>query len=289
MSFTKIKTILLVYFIGISPLFVKAQGMEDAKWWMGAKAGINFTYPHVSTSYSVMESLNQSTTDDLEKEYETIFKNIGPSLGITLTYSITPSISISAQPGYLSYYYNFSNNHIWSDSIQNKYLLNNSLRTKLHYIELPLLFKYEYSFQKLQPYIQLGAYYSFLLNGKNILKSDEKLRTPVEEFDLHSRTEDFNVNNQYISSLYGLIGGVGLSIDVNFFRIGLDCNYRYGLNNITDRKNRLEQQTMINSSYEVADDIKLQNLEFTIHCSTPLDYLIHTPGMSGKAGKVRRR
>ena len=93
----------------------------------------------------------------------------------------------------------------------------------------------------------------------------------------------------YIRSQYGLVGGVGFSVDLNYFRLSLECNYRYGLNNITNRKNRHEQQRMINGTYDVPDDIKLQNLEFSLHCATPLDFLIHTPGMSGKAGKVRRR
>jgi hypothetical protein len=265
-----------------------AQGMEDAKWWMGVKAGVNFARVGVSEKYSVFEYLTAST-NSTEKVYGSIFKNAGPSLAFTVAYSITPNISVSVQPGYLSYHFLYTTSYRWKDTLKNENILNNELKTKLHYIELPLLLRYEYSVGKVQPHLQAGAYYGFLLNGKKTSTAEEKFKDAAGESSLGTTIEDYNVNQLYIHSQYGVIGGVGVSVDLNYFRLSLECNYRYGLNNITNRKNRLEQQRMINGSYDVPDDIKLQNLEFSLHCATPLDFLIHTPGMSGKPGKVRRR
>jgi len=267
---------------------VHAQGMEDAKWWMGIKAGANFTRVSASNSYSVFEYYS-TPTQDTKKQYGSFFKNAGPSLGFIVTHSITPTIAISIQPAYQSYHFTYTNKFSWRDTLKNENTLENSVRTKLHYVELPLLFRYEYSLGKLQPYLQAGAYYGYMLNGKKTTTIEEKMKDLGGEVSLVKSVEDFNVNQLYIHSQYGFIGGVGVSVDLNYFRLSLECNYRHGLNNITDRKNRLEQQRMINGTYDVPDDIKLQNLEFSLQCATPLDFLIHTPGMSGKAGKVRRR
>jgi hypothetical protein len=267
---------------------VYSQTMEDAKWWMGAKAGVNFTRPEVSNPLSILENLNSSSNNN-SKEYNSIFKNAGPSLGVILTYSVTPRIAISVQPGYTGYQIGYSTKYQWKDTLANNYTIANTFNNKLHYVELPLLLKYEYSFGKLQPYLQIGAYYGFLLNGKIHAKSEEQFKNSTIDVTLSTRYQDFNANELFIKSLFGIIGGGGVSFDVNFFRIALDCNYRYGFNNVTNRKNRLEEQSMINGFYNVIDDIKLQNIEFTLHCTTPLDYLIHTPGMSGRVGKVRKR
>lgn len=269
-------------------IIANSQGMEDAKWWMGVKAGANFTRVNVDEKFSIFEYYSTPAHDN-SKQYKSLFRNTGPSIGLTLSYAATANITISIQPSYISYHLGYTTQYVWKDTLKNEYSITNTLKTKLHYLELPILFRYEYTFGKVQPYLQIGAYYSYLLNGKNIAVSEEKRKDTGGEVSLDKRVEDYNVNQQYLHSLYGLMGGAGVSVDVNYFRIALECNYRYGLNNITNRKNRLEQQRMINGTYEVPDDIKLQNLEFTLHCSTPLDYLIHTPGMSGKAGKVRRR
>lgn len=265
-----------------------AQGMEDAKWWMGIKAGVNFTRVSSSNPYSVFEYYS-APVQDTKKQYGSFFKNAGPNLGFTIAYSITPNIALSVQPSYQSYQFTYTSKYAWRDTLKNENILENSSRTKLHYIELPLFFRYEYSFGKVQPHLQVGAYYGYMLNGKKTSTTEEKMKDLGGEVSIGSTLEDYNVNQLYIHSHYGLIGGLGVSVDLNYFRLSLECNYRYGLNNITNRKNRLEQQRMINGTYDVPDDIKLQNIEFSLQCATPLDFLIHTPGMSGKAGKVRRR
>lgn len=288
MEITHKHIFVLMFLLSFISKEVHSQTMEDAKWWMGAKVGVNFTRAGVSNENNIIENLGNSSNNNL-KEYNSFFKNAGPSLGIVFTYSVTPRLAISAQPGYVSYNVGYTTRYNWKDTLGNNYTISNTFKNKLHYVELPLLLKYEYSFGKLQPYIQIGAYYGLLLNGKINAKSEEQFKNNSLDVTLATRYQDFNTNQLFIKSLFGIIGGGGVSFDINFFRIGLDCNYRYGLNNVTNRKNRLEEQSMINGFYDVIDDMKLQNIEFTLHCTTPLDYLIHTPGMSGKVGKVRKR
>jgi hypothetical protein len=265
-----------------------AQGMEDAKWWMGVKAGIGFTRASVGDQFSVFEKI-QSFENVKDKEYDGLFKNPSPIFGAIITYNFKPFLSISVQPNYVSYRINYQSEYDWVDISSNKVFFKNTCQIRLHYIELPLLMRYEYSFGKFQPHVQCGAYYGLLTNGKYNVESKEVIVENQQEIETNTRIDDHFANELFISSNLGLIAGAGISYDINFFRLTLEANYRYGLHTITNRNNRLEQHSMQHTSYEITDDLSLQNLEISLQCTTPLDYLIHTPGMSGKVGKVRKR
>ncbi|HEX8548214.1 MAG TPA: hypothetical protein VF691_14730, partial [Cytophagaceae bacterium] len=79
----------------------------------------------------------------------------------------------------------------------------------------------------------------------------------------------------HIKSMVGLLLGGGVAYDIDWFRLGLEVNYRIGFSNITDVKNRYQDNLLLSSSYDVPDDLKLNCLEISLSCMVPLDNLVH--------------
>lgn len=264
-----------------------AQGMSESRWWAGIKTGIDFTLAKPGIRYTVFEQIAPGTASN-DKTYDGLFKSKGPLIAFTLDYSFSPSFALTLQPAYQNYSFAYTSQFEWRDTLSNTFQLKNSHVQKLHYLELPLMVKYGYAFGSFRVHVQAGGFYGHLLSANKKMQATEKYISLNSETEVNSFTESFDMKQLYIPSQIGFIGGGGISFDINFFRIMLECNYRYGMNNITNMKNRYSDHRLISGAYDVQDDIKLRNLEIVLHCATPLDYLMHMPGFSAKPAKRRK-
>ena len=259
-------------------------GINETHWWAGIKGGINFTQPHVIESYSIIESIGNPQRPS--KIYHSLFKNSGVALGFSIDYSFREWIALSVQPSFQRYRYSYAQTLHWNDTTLQKVTLDNKHSHSLSYIEIPLFIKLGKSFGRFRGHLQIGGFYGFLLNAHKLINSHEQVSGSGELINSHSFNEYFNITTMTLSSQVGLMGGGGVSVDINYFRVALECNYRMGMNNITKVSARYDNARMTYATYDLLDDVSLNNLEFVLHCSTPLDYLIHMPGFSGKP--VRR-
>jgi hypothetical protein len=260
-------------------------GMTGAKWWIGIKGGMNFTKIKAVNEYSVFKNTASGSADN-RKAYDKMFKNTGLDLGLMLSFNFTSEISISFQPGLAHYAFDYKNKYQWIDSTGYGSELAFTHHQKINYLEFPLMVKYTKTYGRLTPYVQAGAFYGTLLNAKKITDAKEFTISNGSKLEANAYEETFNLKNEIISTQLGLIGGAGIAVDINYFRLALELNYRYGFNNIVNVNNRYNDNRQTSGIYDVLDDMKIRNFGLYLNFSTPLDYLIHAPE---GAAKIRKR
>jgi hypothetical protein len=278
--------VILMFFFAQKSIAQKSNsGMTGAKWWIGVKGGMNFTKIKVVNEYSVLKNTSSGSADN-SKEYDKALKNTGLDLALMLSYNFTQEISLSFQPGFAHYAFDYKNKYQWEDSTGFGTELNFVHHQKVNYLEFPLMIKYTKTFGRFTPYAQAGAFYGTLLNAKKIVDAKEFSINGGSNLEANVYQETFNLKDEIISSQLGLIGGAGIAVDVNYFRLALEFNYRYGFNNIVNVNNRYNDNRQTSGIYDVLDDMKIRNFGLCLNFSTPLDYLIHAPE---GAAKIRKR
>ena len=69
------------------------------------------------------------------------------------------------------------------------------------------------------------------------------------------------------------MAGGGVAFILGNARLGLEVNYRHGMNVITNRANRFSDDIFIAGTYDAVDDIKLRSVEALISFHMPLKFL----------------
>lgn len=259
--------------------------MDASKWWMGIKTGANFTSPQIIVPYSVFSGENLT----LEKSYSGSLQNKGFQIGILAGHAFTNFLSVTIQPSYFIYSYSYQANYNWIDTVGNKIDLNFNYQQILYYLDIPLFVRFYYKLGKFQPFIQGGGYYGILLNGRKNISIEENNTLSGAAYDFTETKKTFNNKNLFLKSLLGWTLGAGLTYDIEWFRIGFEVNYRGGLNNITNVKNRFSENNLVSGVYDLMDDLKLRNTEVSLSVAVPLDNLVHVSRSGGKPSKKRKR
>jgi len=110
------------------------------------------------------------------------------------------------------------------------------VKTKLSYIEIPILAKVMLSgTDKLKPSFYAGPQFSFLLSAS-------------ESVDPEPEDHDSDVKDDYKSSDFGLIGGIGVDYLIGSHTLTFDLRYDVGLANIADYKNDQEKDAKLSTS-----------------------------------------
>lgn len=109
-----------------------------------------------------------------------------------------------------------------------------SLETRLHYVEVPLMLKYNLTERGVVPYIKAGATGGYAISGKITPKIHALIDWNLPSINVNL---DNNLYNRFDLSA---VAGAGLSIPTNEFgAITMEATYRHSLNdmlldNITD-------------------------------------------------------
>ncbi len=241
----------------------------EKQFWMGLKAGTNFSKVHLTKEYSVISPVNNEETS---KEYES-FNKPGFQVALELTFYFK-GISASLQPTYRTSTFTYANHYEWADAAvpTNSLTLDYYQEQKLEYFEVPLVVKYDILSGNLRPYIQLGGYGAFLINATKTVE--------VSGLDLASGGENSFTNEPVIvgakdlfaKSNWGLIGGAGVNYNVGNIRINLDIMYRYGMSNISSTENRYSNDRLAGVG-DAMDDMTMDNLSISLGALFPLRFL----------------
>jgi outer membrane protein W len=242
----------------------------EKQWWLGFKAGTNFSKAVVDKTYSVISSTDENPPLT-SKEYQN-FKDAGTQVTLEVTFTFK-QLSLSLQPTYRHAIFTYSNRYEWTDADPlNNLILNYSQEQKVDHIEIPLIAKYEFGNGKLRPYLQAGGYEAFLVNANKSVKISgvDYASGAVNEFEnppiIVGAKDLFAKNN------WGLIGGAGLNYHLGNVRFNLDVMYKYGMSNITSSKNRYSNDRLSGVG-DALDDLKLSNLAISLGCLFPLRFL----------------
>ncbi len=260
--------------------------MDKTQWWLGLKAGMNATSVTVPEPFTVLTS----DVNDGKKEYQSSFDRLGYQVAIQTDFDIFGVVDISFQPGLRVLKYGYENKWSWMDSTgQLAYELTNLHHQSLTYLDLPLVFKFNFissgqgkisikgkekkdikitSSGGLIAFVEGGAFYNRLLSA------DKKVTQTVN--NMGEETESLfqqNINNAFINSSYGWLAGLGVGYDFQSVRVTMDVVYRKGVHNLTREMTRYENSVLVNEYYDVPDNIKLSNWEVSFHVLFPFKFV----------------
>ncbi len=115
----------------------------------------------------------------------------------------------------------------------------------------------------LQPYIELGAYYSLLQqSNKEIATFETESALNINELELLQ--EIVPTQNNFLLSNTGIVGSLGLAYRFNRSEIAIETSFRYTVHNISNTNNRYDNYRTLGKYYDVNDDLNLINLSFSL-------------------------
>lgn len=242
----------------------------NKQFWLGFKAGVNLTNPIAQARYSVVMPNNYNTSQT-DKQYQS-FNKVGGQATLEVTFYFK-GFSISAQPTYRTSRFTYFNEYTWvnPETAGQKLNLKFEQDQQLDYADLPLLLKYEFTQNKLRPFVQAGVYYSLLVNatkGVTVSGTDNASggTNSFKNEPVVVGAKDLFTNN------WGAIAGGGLNYNLGNVRVVLDISYHMGMSNIANVKNRFSNDRLSGIG-DAQDDIKTNHLLFSVGCLFPMRFL----------------
>lgn len=241
----------------------------NKQWWLGFKAGINFSQAVVDKEYAVYSPTNDEASET-KKKYDD-WSGVGAHATVEVTFTLK-QFSISLQPTYRNSKFAYSNHYEWNNEGDPQLILDYKQEQKIDWAEFPLLVKYDITQSKLRPYVQVGAYYAFLINA------NKSVQTSVVDFASGSENEykepDIIVgaSDLFAKKHWGLVFGAGVNYHVGNIRLNLDIMYRKSMSLVNSTGNRYGDPRLSGTG-DVMDDIKINNIAVSLGCLFPMRFL----------------
>ena len=272
------KTVLLVtYFVAnvfiISTLYGKKPPKEQKSTLLvGFYGGINFSKPQIINSYNILETMDHNTSIE-GKDYKSIFQNLGSQFGFITFYPVAGNFHVGLLPSFSTYTYNYNTANSWFDPDLPEMSINQIFnhKQKLRYVEIPLVARYYFGTAALKPYLHGIFSYGILHSADKIVDSEINITQGETPIPINSMGNSASYNNSYITSKLDIGGGAGISYDFNQLILTLDLSYVMNLNNITNEKARYDNPNFTGASYDIQDDIKLNNLFINLGLIFPIN------------------
>jgi hypothetical protein len=239
----------------------------DKQWWLGFKAGINYSKAVIDKSYGVFSPTNYEASD---KKYDD-FSGVGAHATVEVTFTFR-QFSISLQPTYRNSKFSYATHYEWIQDNAPQLILNYQQEQKIDWAEFPLLVKYDITQTKLRPYVQVGAYYAFLINAN---KSVQTSGTDYASGGASKFTDPeiiVGASDLFADKHWGLMFGGGINYHLGNVRLNLDVTYRKGMSLLNSTENRYSNKRLSGTG-DVMDDIKLNNIAISLGCLFPLRFL----------------
>jgi len=248
----------------------KTTSFLSQQWWLGFIFGANLTDPQPGTRYSTFSPIVESGLST-DKTYES-YNKIGFQAGISFTYSYR-ILSVSLQPNYRQQSFAYSNQYQWIDEndSENSVILNYYQEQNLDYIDFPLTISASFLSGKLKPFIEVGGFYSLLINANKEVSVDGVDRASGSPNPFTRGSLSIGATEQFTNNA-GLVGGIGFNYDPGNIRITFDIQYRYGLSNVTNTENRYADSRLAGIG-DVLDDLSLNNIAVNVGVLFPLRFL----------------
>ncbi|MCE2995156.1 MAG: hypothetical protein ACK5RG_00425 [Cyclobacteriaceae bacterium] len=242
----------------------------EQQWWLGFKSGINWAQADPLKRYTILIPTNYSSSL-VEKKYD-VFQEIGIQTTVEISYYYK-GFYFSTQPGYISSTFTYSNQLQWINPIISNEKLTQTYRQsqKVEYAEFPFIIKYDITGSKLRPYVQVGIYYSVLLNAVKTVNVSSLDEAAGGTNTITSEPLIVGVKDLF-SNYAGWMGGVGASYQLGNVRIVLDASYRQSLSNIVNPQNRFANDRLSGIG-DAQDDLNLKNVVISAGVLFPLRYL----------------
>lgn len=241
----------------------------DKQWWLGFKAGVNFSKVAVDQTYGVYAPTNYETSKT-DKTYDD-WAGVGAHATVEVTFTYR-RFSASLQPTYRSSKFAYSNHYEWDTEGEPQLILDYTQEQKVDWAEFPLLFRYDITESKLRPYVQVGAYYAFLINANKSVETSGIDYASGSENKFTEPDIIVGASDLFAKNHWGLVFGGGVNYHVGNIRLNLDIMYRKGMSLVNSTENRYGNPRLSGTG-DVMDDIKLNNIAISLGCLFPMRFL----------------
>ncbi|MEO1049846.1 MAG: outer membrane beta-barrel protein [Bacteroidota bacterium] len=290
--------LLLVIASSISAIDAMAQRNNREKsdqFWIGFRGGINLTQATPEEKFYVFSPTDGNSISNFDKTYDN-FSRVGTQVGIIMSYEFIDNISVTLQPTYSAYRFDYATSFSWEDIENPDSRLDFSYthEQSFSYLEIPLMFRYDFILGQSGQrsgnsansnkkrgieqgtwvaFAQAGGYYGRLLRADKTVttRGVDQASGGVNELDVIEQSE--GIDDLIIDSNVGVVGGLGIGYTLGNARISFEVNYKYGLNNITNEANRFTEDRLSTGVYDALDNIQLSNVEAFISFVIPVKYI----------------
>ncbi len=255
--------------------FNKNTGKKDKflekQWWLGFKAGVNLTGANPINRYTVLTPTNYAAVLN-DKTYDN-FSKLGSLASLEATFYYK-GFSFSFQPTYRHVRYTYSNEFNWDnpENVTEELVLNYDHEQKIDYADFPLAIKYDLTGSRLRPYVQLGVFYSRLINANKSVKVSGQDFASGGTNEFSNEPVIVGAKDLFNKSYWGLMAGIGLNYNLGNVRLILDVSYQLGMSNITNTKNRFGNDRLSGIG-DVPDDLKIKNIVISTGVLFPMRFL----------------
>lgn len=250
---------------------------KSTQGFVGLFGGTSFSKPTMSQMHSDFNLIDPHNNDIISdaKEYGLRVENISSHFGISGSFSFGRNISVAISPAYKGLTFIYQSDFEWqSDEVEtNSLSIEYTHLQRLHYISIPLMLRFSPIGRKLKPYFQLGVHYDRLINAQKLVSSSGIDQASGGQVSFSTDEQSNDISDLFIKSHLGLLGGLGITYNLGTILIFAESQYRYGMHNITDTKNRFSASRNLPGFGNVLDDISIQNLELSLGIYFPLKFL----------------
>jgi hypothetical protein len=248
-----------------SNVFLKKQ------WWLGFKAGANLSAVSIEKTYSAISPTNYPDTQT-DKKYDA-YKKLGTQATLEVTFYFS-GLSLSLQPTYRHNRFVYENEYHWADgeNPNNRLDLKYEQEQRIDYLDIPLLAKYEFTKNKVSPYLQLGVYTSMLIGASKSVDVSGVDYASGGTNEFKDETIIVGATDLFARNHWGFLGGVGVYYNLGNVRLNADFLMKGSMSSVTSAKNRFSNNRLSGVG-DTMDDLKLNNMSFTVGCLFPLRFL----------------
>jgi hypothetical protein len=262
--FMRYLSIILLPFLSF--VFYAASAGTGDGLLVGFKGGVNFSVVIPTQRFSVIQSLDGTGTSPAQKEYGPFFRNTGYQYGFSGMLRVGKAFLVSIEPAFSSYNMKYQARSTWysSSASTDRIEITTKFTDNLRYFEIPVELRYELGTGQIRPYLAAGFFYGMLTGAAGRAQSSTVQYINDVAINLENNTSAGDISGNYITTRLATFPGIGLFADMNRIILFAEADYYISLHNIVNESARYSNQQSVGSSYNVPDNLKLDNLVINI-------------------------
>ncbi|MEQ8303444.1 MAG: outer membrane beta-barrel protein [Cyclobacteriaceae bacterium] len=243
----------------------------DKQWWIGLTLGPNLTKAVPDGRYSVLVPTDYDIAQ-ADKAYDG-FSQLGSQATLEITFNYK-GFGFSFQPTYRLSRFSYGSEFLWenTENAQETLQLNYKSKQSVDYADLPLIVKYEFTSNRLKPFIQAGIFYSVLVNASKTVERSGIDNGSGGNNPFTDPAVTVGAKDLFHKGYWGIISGAGVNYSLGNVRLVLDASYRIGMSNITNTENRFSNDRLAGIG-DVFDDMKIDNIVISAGVLFPMRFL----------------
>jgi len=233
---------------------------------VGFKGGVNFSVVIPTQRFSVIQSLAGTGTSPSQKEYGPFFRNTGYQYGFLGMIRVRNAFLVSIEPAFSSYVMKYQAKSTWNNASAqtDRIEITTKFADKLRYFEIPLEIRYELGTGRIRPYLAAGFVYGMLTGATGSAQSSTVQYINDVAINFENNVTAGDISGNYITTRLATFPGIGLFFELSRIVIFTEADYYFSLHNVVDESARYSNQQSVGSSYNVPDNLKLDNLVINI-------------------------